>query len=511
MNTDSLLFVSTVPKKCRPPLEHIILCFMFFMSCIPFILCAPVLPFIDFPNHLARVSILTELQYDEKLREYYKYNLKPIPNIIPDIFVLLVHEVFGFKAYMTHWALLFLATISIIPASAALSYCVFGYISYVSLMSGLLIFNYVLIYGFANYIIGIPFVLISYAIWIKVRSKNSLFLLSFTCILLFIQGIHMYCFGLITIMVGIHELLTNIFSKEKKFRRLFINIIPIALNAAIFVLFSPTSNSFDRIVPSTIDKKLVSIYAIFDIGNDYITIITFMFVVMAVFCCLIKKRLSINAINMTIIVSLVVLFFVMPFTLFGSGFADFRLPIFIAIFVASVVSFQGNKPDSSPVVRKYFLIVVSAMFMMRVLYLAVTWSSYDSEYEKYLSYFDAIPQYSRVLYLVDKEGAGKAFLRKPPKSHLGVLIASERKSFVPSIFAENTKQPLILQSKYKSFAFHQAVMHLQKNRENIFHRLNALPFDYLVVFSKQDLSGFDFGKTTLILNKEHFFIFQFAD
>ena len=56
------------------------------LACLPVLLCET-LPLIDYPNHLARMHILSALPSSARLQDYYAIAWQPLPNLAMDLTV----------------------------------------------------------------------------------------------------------------------------------------------------------------------------------------------------------------------------------------------------------------------------------------------------------------------------------------------------------------------------------------------------------------------------------------
>ena len=56
-------------------------------ACLPVLLCET-LPLIDYPNHLARMHILSALSRSAQLQNYYAIMWQPLPNLAMDLTVV---------------------------------------------------------------------------------------------------------------------------------------------------------------------------------------------------------------------------------------------------------------------------------------------------------------------------------------------------------------------------------------------------------------------------------------
>jgi len=53
------------------------------------------IPLVDYPNHLARQYLLTNLKDNQVLRQYYEVRWRPVPNLAQDMFTWCLHGTFS--------------------------------------------------------------------------------------------------------------------------------------------------------------------------------------------------------------------------------------------------------------------------------------------------------------------------------------------------------------------------------------------------------------------------------
>jgi hypothetical protein len=92
------------------------------------------------------------------------------------------------------------------PCRGATQPGLFGRWSWWPLASALIVFNYVLLYGFVNYIAGVPVAIALAAGWILLRERPMAFLLpSFALGALILFFFHLYAFAIYGVLILCHE------------------------------------------------------------------------------------------------------------------------------------------------------------------------------------------------------------------------------------------------------------------------------------------------------------------
>ncbi len=111
-----------------------------------------VLPLQDYPNHLARIHILSHLENSPILQQYYQASWTLVPNLAMDVIVPLLAQLFPLEvAGAIFCALVLLSTA---PAVSLLHYTLHRKLSLWPFVCVLFTYNYVFIMGWLNYLLG---------------------------------------------------------------------------------------------------------------------------------------------------------------------------------------------------------------------------------------------------------------------------------------------------------------------------------------------------------------------
>ncbi|HEX4177491.1 MAG TPA: hypothetical protein VHY57_03600, partial [Rhizomicrobium sp.] len=138
------------------------------------VLLAPLLltempPLLDYPNHLARMEILSRLPGDADLAKIYSVSWRIVPNIGIDVTMpALMHALPLMAAGKVFVALaLILPLMGVITLHRAL----FQTVSYWPLAAGLVAYNRLFFSGFLNFLIGVGLALLAAALWVAWRER----------------------------------------------------------------------------------------------------------------------------------------------------------------------------------------------------------------------------------------------------------------------------------------------------------------------------------------------------
>src|ERR1051326_2493557 len=128
-------------------------------------------PFVDYPNHLARMHVLIEQPRSEALQRYYEIRWRPLPNLAMDLVVPMLARVMTLDWAGKVFILMYLA---LLPGGTALLHRVAtGRWSVWPLFAFLFLYTHVLIWGFPNYLFGLGLALPAFALWLALAKRMA--------------------------------------------------------------------------------------------------------------------------------------------------------------------------------------------------------------------------------------------------------------------------------------------------------------------------------------------------
>src|SRR5271165_2176647 len=235
------------------------------LACLPVLLCET-LPLIDYPNHLARMHILSELPSSARLQDYYAIAWQPLPNLAMDLTVpplaRLMPLAWAGKAFVV-------ATLCLMSGGAAVLHRVlYGGWSAWPLLAFLLLYDHALLWGFLNYLFGIGVGLFALAAWIALRPRPWLRYALGAIFALVLFFSHLLAFGLYGVMAMGYEAGIIFRERLRPARAMGVIILagaPFLPPAAIYLLLTPKSGG-GHIVYNDLTNKIPLFFNIF---NNY--------------------------------------------------------------------------------------------------------------------------------------------------------------------------------------------------------------------------------------------------
>ncbi|MBL6459584.1 hypothetical protein JMJ55_30220 [Belnapia sp. T6] len=399
---------------------------------------------IDYPNHLARYFAVAHYGDLPALQEFYRVEWHPIANIGIDVVVQAIHNATSLPTERISQALVGTLSVLLIPAVLSLNRALFGVWSYWPLASALLVFNYVLLYGFTNYVGGLTLAIFLAAAWAALHGRSlAVLLLAFALSAAALFFFHLYAFAIYGLFWLCHAA-WSLWMRQGTIKPLVIRHAVAALQfvpaVLVLVLFSPTSRNIglDHIQPAMARDKLMGLHSVFDIGVPSVTLATFGVFGTAVLAGLASRRLVFSPLGAVVVSALTVAFLAMPFGLLGAAFADYRLPVAITAVAIAATRWRALPGRAAFVLSAAF----TALVVVRVAVMTSEWAQSNRRYTAIMRLMSAMEPGRRLLTIIAAEDISTPFLRRPPIDHASALAVIARQSFVPTLFAEPEKQPI---------------------------------------------------------------------
>ena len=452
-------------------------------------------PLQDYPNHLARIHILTQIHADAGLQEYYRVQWAPLPNLAMDLIV----PIMALFVPLETAGRLFCAAVllSTTPAVSALSFALHKKLSLWPIFTLLFAYNAIFAFGFLNYLLGLNLALGGTALWILLREKPArLTAPVFALVSIAIYFTHLYALGVYGLLLFGYELSTY---RERRRggspadrETWAVGLSQFLLPAALFVAFSPTFRLNIGLAGTYVPwHKVQGVFGIFNNGHTAADMLSAIVVGTLLLAGAVLGKLTLHKHAATPCWLLLICFLITPEVLFGSGYASYRLPIAIAFFLVAASDWRVM-----PKIVSFSLVaVVAVLFVVRVSMTTQDWRASGHDMSQLRKAFEFLPEKSHILHFVVNEGS-QDFLIKPPLQHLATLAVIQRSAFVPTLFADPGKQPVVIRDKYQGLA--QGVVRdiVPKKRflkaledsDNPLHEKHLAGLDYTLLFAMKPLS-----------------------
>lgn len=401
----------------------------------PFWLCSP-LPLSDYPNHVARMYIIANLESSATLARYYSVKWEFIPNLAMDILVPPLARVTSAEFA----SLLFSAFSLFLLASGTivLHRKLFGRWTLAPFLVFLLLYNRVFLWGFLNYLFSVGLALWMLAAHIHFRERGNVFrVLLFTLLSVVLLVSHLHAFASYAILVGCYEIsIAWRHRHDAPWAKLLTAAAQFVFPAILFLTLSTSTTSATAVKWSSPMDKL---YGLLDMVSNYslpLDIATFLLFAAIAAIGVITRQLSIHRDMRLALIVLFVVYLCLPRMIFGSFGADRRLLVIVAL--AAVAALEVRIESAR--VRTVLAVGLAALFVGRMGVIGVNWIKAQQTYRPILAAIEQLPPGVRVAVI----SGSKLFpyLQNPPLEHVPNYGVISKNVYMNSLFAEPGKQVL---------------------------------------------------------------------
>lgn len=428
-------------------------------------------PLHDYPFHLARFDILARLDTSQFLQRHYRYGSLVLPNVGIDLLAWGLAELVPLK--LAGLISLGAIQLAVLSGVAGLHYALHRRLSAWPLIAGVLLYNWIFLYGFLNYLFGLGLWFWAVALWLLVRDRAvRVRLVAGTLAAVVLFFCHLVALGLFAIVVaGIelrHATATLRAAPGATLGRLAIGALPFLVPLGLLLGVSPTATTTGMKFeyawwgwkPMVTYQTLMSSN---DLADGLLAVAAGCLVVLVIW----QRRSVTWAGTMTLpLVLLGLAFLALPVTLMSSTFGDARLPLAI-VFLAIAAS------DLRPPTARLGRVLVAALIgliVVRTGLIAADWRRYDRVFASFEAAFDRLEPGSVLLAatagnttrLIMKDPADIRYWR-PPLKHVVSLASHGRDVFVPATFAHAYQQPIQVRAPFAAlYEFHDVRPYIVK-------------------------------------------------
>ena len=501
---------------------------IFGLALLP-LLTTPVLPFIDFYNHLARYYVLSHLGQSALLAQNYAANWQLLPNIGLDVVVTLLLTVLppAAAAHVTVIGIFAVQYGGVLYFNRALT----GRLSLlVALLMVPLLYSFILNWGFANFLLGLGLTFWAAGWWLAQRHR-LLVALPVACVFaVAIFLVHGLTFALYGLLVAALELGLWLQLPRRRFGALVRALLPLAAQAVAPVLMfvaAATSASADGITNADdsiarlnragrladrlwelFSYRLVTILRVEEGPAHWLDAATLLLQLAIVGALVWRGRVVVARTAWPAIAVALLLVAVMPPAMFGVGFVADRMPLFAGMLLVGSLAARltGDAFDRGA------LLALVAVVAVRLVTIGIGWQAYARQFDEFRSVAAQIPPGKLVKQvIVGGERLDYAQLRCQMYGPLLISLYGE----AGPLFASEKQQPLRMTGKLRA-----AVDKLPKGYDPLhpapdyYNRAVAASgpagFDYLLICGAEKLTRALPADYRVIARTPHFTLAQLS-
>jgi hypothetical protein len=400
-------------------------------------------PLFDYPNHLARLYLLTEGG-----NAFYAVRWELLPNLAQDLIVpplaslmpldlaskLFLVMVFGLIAGGTIW----------------LNRVATGAWSFWPLLAFLLLYNRIFLWGFVNYLFGIGVALGSTALWLAVERRRWWFrvlassVAALLCYLSHIAALGFYALVIFGVEAG--PGLAEFRARQWAVlgRRIATSSMQFVFPTVLFLSYWHWT-AIDGVSYDDFWRKADLLFSVFENYDHALDMAC-----LALFLGLLgwlgwTQRLGLVPRLGWAICIVFTGYLLMPSQIYGGSNVDHRLPT--AWFLLLIASSAPQFPTRRIAIALGF--VAGSMLVIRTAVIEHVWRQAGEVYSADLIGIDALPRGVKLAVAIP---ADAIHLVRVPEVHLPALAISRREAFVPTLFAYPGQQPIALRTSYAALA-----------------------------------------------------------
>ncbi|MDR3450058.1 MAG: hypothetical protein P4M15_10005 [Alphaproteobacteria bacterium] len=437
---------------------------LFGFALIP-LLATPVLPLIDFYNHLARFFVLSHIGSNSAFQTYYATHWALQPDIGLDFLAVPVLAVVPPLIAAHVITIVILATLygGVLYLNRVLT-------SQKSVLVAVLLlpllYSYILNWGFANFLLGLGLAFWAAGWWLQNRHHPRLAVpisCLFSIVIFFTHGL---AFALYGVLVGSLEIGYFVNAPTRRLSDLLQSLFFLAAQAVIPLLFlffwisSMAPASPDAIaaaarfsqaaaamrgdLPGRILKRLVPILRVEEGPTYWFDVATFVVQGVAMVFLMRCGRIAIARKAWPLIAAAVLTVMIGAPVLFGVGYITDRMPLFAALVLLSTLCIRPGRWNNPSRVAGAILV---AVVFLRLVAVAVDWHAYASEYREYQILAAKIPPGSLTIGV--PLGGGYHRTGNPRCEMYGPLLVAQYDQGGP-LFAQSDQHPLLTRGRLKT-------------------------------------------------------------
>jgi hypothetical protein len=399
---------------------------MILLSMAPLLYPQPA-PLVDLLGHIGRYRVQLDVATSPLLQRYYEFDWAPIGNLGVDGLVQLLGPILGLE----------LAVKLIVMSIPALTVAGFLLVARevhhrlppMAIFSLLLVYNHPFLFGFVNFALSMALAFLAFGLWLRLARQGRLRLraILFVPISFIVFFAHTFGWGTLGLLAFSAEAV-RLHDGGRSWWR---SGLEAALHAAvmalpIIVVLAWRSETTGAMTRDFFEWKLKWewLYSAvrdrwkwFDIATVAVIPLLFVF-------ALAHRRLTLSRNLVFSFIVLAACFVLLPWTMFGSAYADMRLAPFMIALVPLAMRFRGH--THVPTAR---VIAVLGVALVLVRMMGVGWSAMigASDQAAKLDALDHMPRGAPVVSLVGRDcGRGWAV---PRNSHLPAMIIARREGF----------------------------------------------------------------------------------
>jgi hypothetical protein len=403
------------------------------------VLLTPIPPMVDYPNHLARMYILSRSGTPDA-NPYYEVAWALYPNLAMDLLIPQFARLISVEN-ATRLFLLF-SQVLIVGGALALERVVKGRVQLAGFAALMLLYCLPFTWGFVNFEFGLGVALWGAAAYWMFAERA--WPLRFVVHTVFVAGLftaHFFALGVYGATLGFYELwraYDRKVSHSEVISRLVLLAVPVVVLFGIMRLTAGSIGSEGN--TWSFAYKPIWLFRIMNGYNLQVSAVSVLALMAALFLAAKRGFLKLERAGIWLAIGFVLLYLAIPSRMLGTSFADLRVIPAVGLILPAFcsLSLPGRRWNLAA------LAVVSVITLANLAVVYTVWLPYRADYASIIASFSKIDRGSKVLIGSSGEGEDPPFndLTLFPMFYAPTLAVHYANAFVPSLFTAVGKQPV---------------------------------------------------------------------
>lgn len=380
------------------------------LTAIP-IVTAPVLPLVDYHNHLVRIGILADHGATPQLAQWFIIGWDFVAALAMDLLVPPLVPLIGLEAAGRSFVLVIFLLLA--GGTVFVNQALYHRRNLMPLCVFFLLYNGIFLWGFLNYLFGIAAALWAFGAWIRLRDRSPLIVLPLFSVAGFLLlAAHLYGLCLYAVLVGIYELVAQLRRppglRFRPDRRLIVGAAQFVIPVSIFFVLSQTGAAAGLIGGYDWHMKTTALFTLVHFYERWADVLATLTIVVLAGIAITRGWLRFAPFVGPLAIVLTVLFVAMPNRIFDSVFSDYRMPVGAAFLLVATVRLDLTAAASSRVG-----VVAAILLGLYSGWLTLTWQRFGAVYQTVDRALDLVPPGKKLLVAVAQPSPGYKLFEPP--------------------------------------------------------------------------------------------------
>lgn len=384
-------------------------------------------PLVDLLGHMGRYRVQLDLGTSPYLGQFYEFRWAPIGNLGVDLLVELLAPVVGLELAVK------LIVLSIPPLTVAgllwVAHEVHHRLPPTALFALPFAYSFPFLFGFANFALAMAMALLAFGLWLRMASRASDRLrgLLFVPISIVIFFTHAFGWGMLGLLCFSGEAVRQHDRGIGWFKagwKAALSASVMLLPLAFMLLWRRGTSQQMTFGWFNWERKWEWIYSALRDRVEWFDIGTLVVLALVMLLAIVHRRLTLSRNLAFSAIVLIVAFVMLPWTVFGSAYADMRIMPYIMAIALIAIRF---KSDTYLPLARVLAVVGLSLFVVRIAGTSASMAIAANGQAERLRALDLVPPGARLVHL-SRIGCRDRW-ELPRNSHLGAMAIVRRHAF----------------------------------------------------------------------------------